>query len=178
MRCGAAILAMALAGASGCATEIARGAGDAGEVGAALARLRAGGPAPVNAAGAPMVYLAYRGSAGPAIGAFDLARGHRGVERARDGMIGERHRIVPGGQQESGFEGTRRQRERGDRQCYRHGQRRRDPRSGHGTRLLHATNFVSRACAGKMPARKISRFAATRSWPAPGFPKKRAPSAD
>jgi len=70
------VLLVALASvAAGCATEIARGAGDAGEVGAALARLHASGDAPVNAAGAPMVYLAYRTSAGPAIGAFDMARG-------------------------------------------------------------------------------------------------------
>ena len=71
----AGVVLASLGVAAGCATEIARGAGDAGEVGAALARLHAGAGAPVNAAGAPMVYLAYRGSSGPAIGAFDMARG-------------------------------------------------------------------------------------------------------
>jgi outer membrane protein assembly factor BamB len=76
VRSSAGICAVALAAAAcGCATESARGAGDAGEVGAALARLHASGPGPINAAGAPMVYLAYRGPAGSAIGAFDLAHG-------------------------------------------------------------------------------------------------------
>jgi len=58
----------------GCATGGAPRAGDMGEVGVALARLRPSGLAPVNATGAPTAYLAYRGPAGPEIGAFDLAR--------------------------------------------------------------------------------------------------------
>ena len=103
---------------------------------------------------------------------LDLTRGDRGVERARDSMIGERHRIVLGGQQQSRLEGAGRKRERGDRQGNRHRQRHRDPPSGHGTRFLHPTNLVSRPCADKMPAGKISRFAATRPWAGRGNVRK------
>jgi outer membrane protein assembly factor BamB len=67
-------VAAALLAALGCATQGQRGAGDAAEVGAALARLRPSGEVPVNASGHPMAYLVYRGPAGPTIGAFDLTR--------------------------------------------------------------------------------------------------------
>ncbi|HET6147355.1 MAG TPA: hypothetical protein VFH68_07455 [Polyangia bacterium] len=66
--------AVVLLSALGCATQAARGAGDAAEVGAALARLRPAGDAPVNASGHAMAYLVYRGQAGPSIAAYDLAR--------------------------------------------------------------------------------------------------------
>jgi outer membrane protein assembly factor BamB len=59
---------------AGCATDGARRAGDMGEVGVALARLRPSGATPVNATGEPTAYLAYRGPSGPELGAFDLAR--------------------------------------------------------------------------------------------------------
>jgi hypothetical protein len=69
-----ATAAAALLAALGCATPGQRGAGDAAEVGAALARLRSAGEGPLNASGHAMAYLVYRGPAGPTIGAFDLAR--------------------------------------------------------------------------------------------------------
>ena len=93
-------------------------------------------------------------------------------------MISERDRIVAEGQQHPGLEGARRQGKRGDRQGNRQSQRRRDPRSGHGTRLLHATNFVSHSDAGKMPAGKIREMPARDPGPASGTAKTHAPSAD
>src|SRR3954471_13201622 len=38
--------------------------------------------------------------------------------------------------------------------------------------ISHPTNFVAHACAGKMPARKISRFAATRPVAGTGISEK------
>ena len=70
------VIAALAAGAAACAVPVQRHAGDATEVGAALAHLRAAGAdgAPVNSSGQPLVFLAYRGEGGPEIGAYDLAR--------------------------------------------------------------------------------------------------------
>src|SRR5262249_44797472 len=68
---------------------------------------------------------------------IDLARRNRGVERARDRVIGERHRIVLGSEQELRLEGARRGGPRGEREC--NGERKwhSDTRRGH--RIVPAT---------------------------------------
>ena len=62
---------------------------------------------------------------------IDLARGDRRIERARDGAVGERHRIVLLGQQLVRLEAAREDRQRGDRQGHGQAERQCDPRSGH-----------------------------------------------
>ncbi len=62
---------------------------------------------------------------------IDLARGDRRIERARDGAVGERHRVVLLGQQLVRLEAAREDGQRGDRQGHGQAERQCDPRPGH-----------------------------------------------
>ena len=82
-----ALVAAALLGAAACATAPLGRAGDAAEVGSALARQRPEADGPVNGTRAPMVFLAYRGGDGPELGAYDLS-GSRLTWHVPGGLIG------------------------------------------------------------------------------------------
>ena len=94
---------------------------------------------------------------------LDLARGDRGVERARDGMIGERHRIVPGGEQKSGLEGAGREARAGDGQGNGHGQRHCDPPSGH--RIASCSHQCRHPSLRRQDAGRENQP----DWPPPGL---------
>jgi len=62
---------------------------------------------------------------------IDFPRRDRGIERARNGVIGNRDRIVLCGEQRYGFKGLRPDGECGERQGYCHAARHRDPQRSH-----------------------------------------------
>ena len=112
---------------------------------------------------------------------IDLARDNRGIQGARDRVVGERDRILAGGEQELGLEGARRNGERGDRQGDGQAERHCDPRSGHELLLLRpAINVAARGYAGKRAGggkmRPLRHWADLR--PATKATKNRVPTAD